>query len=475
MRLNTNLPMPRSLRWRLLLLSLLVVAPALVLLAWQLSHTFEQSVEARVRHELENHLNQLIARVRVLPGGKLQLTDHLSDPRFNVPLSGLYWQVNDGVRPLLRSRSLWDSALAISKDMPRRGGVHEYVLKGPREEDLYALVRGAWLESPVAKATSGEGTDTVDAPSRRYIFVVAVDHAEITAAERGFNRQLYFGLAALAVILFVSIAAQVLWGLKPLDRLRRQLERIRHGERKQLSAADTAELAPLIDELNKLLVAQEKAIEEARARAGNLAHGMKTPLAVLGARARDLRRRGLHEDAAEIEEQIRQLSRHIEHELARSKIHGGRAARHRTPAAVVINGIVRALKPLNDTLEWRVDVEDDLVLPMEKGDLMELVGNLMENAAKWARSLVVVRGRTDERGRPCLVVEDDGPGVPPEKYGTILKRGTRLDEQVRGSGLGLAIVGDILQSYGYTLRLFPSEMGGLGVRVVFAGKASSAS
>ncbi len=464
MRLNVHHLMPRSLHWRLLLLSVVVMAPALTLLAWQLSHTFEQSVEARVHRELENHLNQLIARVHPQPGGRLKLTGHLSDPRFNVPLSGLYWQVNDGDRPLLRSRSLWDSALAITADMPKQGGVHEYTLKGPRDEELYALVRGVWLDVPVANDGSGTGHER----PHRYIFTVAVDHGEISAAEAAFNRQLYIGLVALAVILFITIVTQILWGLKPLDRLRRQLEEVRSGERRQLAAPDVAELAPFIDDLNRLLKAQEKNLEEARARAGNLAHGMKTPLAVLGARARDLKRRGLHEDAADIEEQIRQLSRHIEHELARSKIHGARAAAHQTPAKKVLEGIARALKPVNDAVTWRLEVEDGIALPMEKGDLMELAGNLMENAAKWARSRAIVRCYSDVRGRPCLVVEDDGPGVPPEQYDIILKRGARLDEQVRGNGLGLAIVHDIVQSYGYALRFFSSEMGGLGVCIIFA-------
>ena len=464
MRLNVHRFMPRSLRWRLLLLSVVVMAPALTLLAWQLSHTFEQSVEARVHRELENHLNQLIARVRPLPDGKLKLVGHLSDPRFNVPLSGLYWQVNDGEKPLLRSRSLWDSALAVTADMPKQGGVHEYTLKGPRGEELYALVRGVWLDVPRAVEKSGTGQEQ----PHRYIFTVAVDHGEISAAESEFNRQLYIGLVALAVILFITIITQILWGLKPLDRLRQQLEEVRSGERRQLAAPYVAELAPFIDDLNRLLKAQEKSLEEARARAGNLAHGMKTPLAVLGARARDLKRRGLHEDAADIEEQIRQLSRHIEHELARSKIHGARASLHQTPAKEVLEGIARALKPMNDAVEWRLEVEDGLALPMEKGDLMELAGNLMENAAKWARTRAVVRCYTDVQGRPCLVVEDDGPGVPPEQYDTILKRGARLDEQVQGSGLGLAIVRDIVTSYGYGLHFFTSEMGGLGVCVIFA-------
>ena len=467
MRLTVGSLMPRSLRWRLILLSVVVVAPALALLAWQLSHAFEQSVEARVHRELENHLNQLIARVAARPAGSLRLAGHLSDPRFKRPLSGLYWQVNDGDKPLLRSRSLWDTALAVRAGMIKRGGVHEYVLKGPRGEVLFALVRGVWLDAAAGDGNKGK--------PHRYIFTVAMDHGEIGATTADFNRQLLFGLVALALILLLTISTQILWGLKPLDRLRRQLERIRHGEGRQLAAPDIAELAPVVEELNKLLTAQEKAIEEARARAGNLAHGMKTPLAVLGARARELKRRGLAEDATDIEEQIRQLSRHIEHELARSKIHGGRpVVVHHTPAGDVLPGIARALRPLNEALQWRLELDDAPALPMEKGDFMELAGNLMENAAKWARTMVVVRCYADMHGRPCLVVEDDGPGVPEAEYDTILSRGARLDETVQGSGLGLAIVGDIIASYGYALHFYPAGMGGLGVCVIFAGEAAGA-
>ncbi len=195
---------------------------------------------------------------------------------------------------------------------------------------------------------------------------------------------------------------------------------------------------------------------------------MKTPLAVLAARARDLRQRGMEEEARDMEDQIRQLDRHIGHELARSKIHGGAAARMPfTDPARPLDGIIRALRPVNEAIEWRLETARDIRLPMEEGDFMELAGNILENAAKWARAEVRVQIYEDAGSRMCMVVEDDGPGAPPERFSDIVRRGVRLDESVRGNGLGLAIVSDILASYGYHLRLFTSPAGGLGVCVIF--------
>ncbi len=463
--------MPRSLRWRLVLLSLAVILPALALLAWQLSHDFETSVEARVHRELENHLNQLAGKVRITPEGKLVLTGKLSNPRFQLPLSGLYWQININGKPLMRSRSLWDSQLRLSNAMLKRDGVHEYALKGPRGEELYTLVRGVWLEPPAPAANPAVSQDATGnaADAKRYIFALAIGHGEISRAVSAFNRQLYLGLTLLTILLLAAVAAQIIWGLKPLTRLRRQLESVRHGEKNRLDAPGVAELRPLTDELNALLQAQEKTISDARARAANLAHGMKTPLAVLAARARDLRQRGMEEEARDMEDQIRQLDRHIGHELARSKIHGGAAARTPfTDPACPLDGIIRALRPVNEAIEWRMEIARSIRLPMEEGDFMELAGNILENAAKWARAEVRVQIYEDVSSRMCMVVEDDGPGAPPERFSDIVRRGVRLDESVRGNGLGLAIVSDILASYGYHLRLFTSRACGLGVCVIFS-------
>ena len=445
--------MPKSLRLRLILLSVLVILPALALFAWQLSWEFEQDVERRVHRELENHLNQLIAQVEVVSRGGVKVFRPLSDPRFAKPLSGLYWQINEGDRAIVRSRSLWDSVLKITPRMLTRSGVHEYTLKGPRGEELYALVRGVWLD--------GDGGE------RRYIFTVALDHGDISSAVRAFGHQLYAGIAMLAVILLAALLVQVSWGLQPLVAIRRQIARIRAGQQDSLDDPGLEELAPLTDELNALLAAQRKAMEGARARAADLAHGMKTPLAILSAKARELKERGLRGEAEEIARQVRVLSRHVERELARVKIHGDRPGKAPfTDGAEAVRAIVKALSPMreNGELSWELEMSDHVPVPMEKGDFMELAGNILENAGKWARSRVRVRLEEDGAG-VRLLVEDDGPGVAESDYDAMLVRGGRLDESVQGSGLGLAIVRDIVESYGYGLKFGSSGLGGLMVRI----------
>ena len=448
--------MPKSLRLRLILLSVLVILPALAIFAWQLSWEFEQDVERRVHRELENHLNQLIAQVEFAPGGAPKVSRPLSDPRFAKPLSGLYWQINEADRAVARSRSLWDSALRITPAMLTRSGVHEYTLKGPRGEELYALVRGVWLD--------GGGGE------RRYIFTVALDHGDISSAVRAFGHQLYAGLAMLAVILLAALLVQVSWGLQPLAAIRRQLARIRAGQKESLDDPGLEELAPLTDELNALLAAQRKAMESARARAADLAHGMKTPLAILSAKARELKERGLSGEAEEIARQVRVLSRHVERELARVKIHGDRPGMAPvSDGAEAVRAIVKALAPLreNGEVSWELHVPDHVPVPMEKGDFMELAGNILENACKWARSRVRVHLGEEGGAGVRLLVEDDGPGVAENDYETMLVRGGRLDESVQGTGLGLAIVRDIVESYGYGLEFGPSRLGGLAVRIDF--------
>ena len=446
--------MPKSLRLRLILLSVLVILPALALFAWQLSWEFEQDVERRVHRELENHLNQLIAQVEAIPGGGVKASRPLSDPRFARPLSGLYWQINEGDRAIARSRSLWDAELKITPRMLTRSGVHEYTLKGPRGEELYALVRGVWL--------GGDGGE------RRHIFTVALDHGDISSAVRAFGHQLYLGIAMLAVILLAALLVQVSWGLQPLAAIRRQIARIRAGQQDSLDDPGLEELAPLTDELNALLAAQRKAMESARARATDLAHGMKTPLAILSAKARELKERGLEEEAEEIARQVRVLGRHVERELARVKIHGDRPGRTPlTDGAEAVRAIVKALSPMreNGELSWELEMSSHVPVPMEKGDFMELAGNILENAGKWARGRVRVRLEKEDGAGVRLLVEDDGPGVAESDYDAMLVRGGRLDESVQGSGLGLAIVRDIVESYGYGLKFGSSRLGGLMVRV----------
>ncbi len=456
-----------SLRLRLVLVSVSVFLTALALFAWQLSHMFEQHVERRIFRELDNHLAQLLTLLKRDARGRIVLSRPLTDPRFVQPYSGLYWQVNDGKGVVARSRSLWDFALNVTPDMPGQGLVHEYTLKGPEDGSLYAVVRAVWLDL-------GDG-------ERRYIVTLAQDHREITAAVREFRHDLVWGLLVLLMFLMLALALQLWLGLSPLDALRSQVAEIRAGRRHRLDDGTIAELSPLVEEINALLAAQERSMQRARTRAADLAHGLKTPLSILAAQARKLARMGVREVAEEVRRQVNTLRQQVEHELARTKIHGLRTGRpRRTPVRPQVEAIVQALSGLRAErpVQWRLEIDPDMEVPMERGDFLEMAGNLLENACKWANRHIRVHAGRNADGHPVLTVEDDGPGVPEEKYGEILKRGKRLDESVQGTGLGMAIVHDVIDSYGYELAFYRAPLGGLGVRVTFApaapGRDSSA-
>ena len=448
---------PRSLTLRLLALYAAILAASLALFAWQLSRLFEHHVERRIHAELENHMLQLIPRFYKRPDGRFGLRGPLSDPRFTRPYSGFYWQVDDAKgKVLARSRSLWDTALQLSPARLSREGLQEYVIKGPRKADLFALVRGVWLDA-------GDG-------ERRYIFTLAVDHGEISTAVDEFRHDLYLALALLAGVLLLGVAGQIWLGLKPLRALRGQIARIRAGESRTLPDEEALrEIRPLTAELNALLAENRKEAGRARARAADLAHGMKTPLAILAAQVRELEARGVPDTAGIIHQQVRALSTHVDHELARAKIRGKGRIAASIPLRANVEAIIQALAAMRaeNPVTWHVDIPRDMRAPMERGDFLEMAGNLLENAAKWARAHIRIAARRSAEGILVLVVEDDGPGVPQDKRAHILSRGARLDEGTPGSGLGLAIVSDIVRSWGLGLRLYRAALGGLGVAIRF--------
>ena len=449
-----------SLHLRLLLLSAALIIGALALFGWQLSHMFEQHVERRVFQELNNHLTQILALLKRDAKGRIVLSRPLNDPRFSRPYSGLYWQVNDEKGPVARSRSLWDAALSLHIDMARNGPVHEYTLKGPEGEPLYAVIRPVWLDL-------GEG-------ERRYLVAVAQDHAEIATAVGEFRKDLFFGIAMLFGVLVFALGLQVWLGLKPLKAIRREVMAVRAGQRDMLSERHAVtELRPLIEEINALLTSQRQDMERARQRASDLAHGLKTPLSILAAQARRLQGKGVMEEAREIHAQVKALRQHVERELARAKIHGlRRGLRPQTDAGKQIRALMQALSGMraDDPIRWHIDVPEGFKVPMERGDFLELFGNLLENACKWARKQVSVLAtwEGDHEDVAVIRIEDDGPGIPEEKYADVFKRGKRLDESVQGTGLGMAIVRDVIDSYGYDLSLYRAPLGGLGVRITFA-------
>jgi signal transduction histidine kinase len=425
-----------SLRLRLLAAALVFIAAG-----FAIAKLFQSEVETRVKRELDAHLLQLAGALEADASGKLRATRALADPRFERPYSGLYWQVTvDDPPQILVSRSLWDGTLQL--DAAGKG-------LDPDGEPVMSSARDITLPA---------------GPRRLKLRLIAASHQnEIDNAVAAFRRPLAWSLALIGAALMVAAWLQVMVGLGPLDKLRASLTAIRSGRTKALSGEFPDEVAPLVSEFNAVLAAQDASLARARGRAGDLAHGLKTSLTVLSAIAASLAGSRRSKEAAEIAEQVDAMRRHVERQLARARLSTGKSVSGsdlREVTERVIGAMRRA--PRGDIIAWQNDVNPAAGVPMETQDLTELLGNLLDNARKWAKSSVRVAFADD-----VLHVDDDGPGVPGDDTERIFERGIRLDESAQGSGLGLAIVRDIVELYGLTLTLERSPLGGLAVRVRF--------
>lgn len=442
-----------SLKLRLLAAGAASILLALAVAGFGLLLLFERHVERRMTAELQAHLRQLVSGLERAPDGSLNVRHPPAEPRFEEPLSGLYWQITTEPQgPVLRSRSLWDAALDMPSDRLAVAEVHEHTIAGPGQSSLLVVERAITLP-----ANLGGGAVRV---------AVAVDRAEIHSAGLAFAADLMPALALLAAFLLAASLAQVAVGLRPLDAVRQRLHAVRTGQNVRLGTAFPDEVRPLAAEVDHLLDAQEAAIAQARTRAADLAHGLKTPLTILASDAEELRTRGEINIADEIAAVTDGMRRHVERELARAR--AGTRLRSMAAQGVspVVDQVLAVLRrtPRGQSLRWEVEVAQDLAAPIDAQDLAEIVGNLGENALKWAASKIRIAGR-EEEGAVLVSVEDDGPGIPEDQIGTVLARGGRLDETQPGSGLGLAIVADLAEAYSGSLAVGRSPLGGLSAAV----------
>jgi signal transduction histidine kinase len=439
-----------SLRLRLLIAGALSILVALALAAFGLSVLFKRHVERRVDAELNVYLNQLAANLERSPAGDLIVAHPLGDPRFAEPLSGLYWQivVEPGGRAL-RSRSLWDNELVLPKEAAVDDVIHHHTIEGPGGAQLYLLQRR--IELP---ARLGGGTSRI---------AVAWDAADVEKAVWRFAAELAPFLILIGLLLIGAAWAQVSVGLRPLAAIRNRLAAIRSGEARRLGSGFPDEVRPLAHEIDDLLEAREKEVEKAKGRAADLAHGLKTPLQVLRSEAGRLAEKGELEIALEISALAETMRRHVERELARIRLaFAARDAAANVKAAV--ERVVRVVErtPEGERLDWSIEVEGDLVARVDADDLAEALGNLVENAARHARSTLSIAGRAEGKS-VVITVTDDGAGIPGDRQAEALSRGGRLDAQGPGAGLGLAIVTDIVEAWGGTLTLEDGQPGLIAV------------
>lgn len=437
----------RSLRLRLAAGGALAITLALIVTGFGLALLFERHAMRSLADGLEVDLRQVLAAIEINADGQPKLLRQPSDPRFVEPLSGLYWQISMGDGLDLHSRSLWDYSLPMPADSLIAGEVHRHLIEGPANSQVLAVERTLLLTS--------QGKST---PVR---VVVAADVGHVAAARSAFILDLIPALVLLGGVLSAATWVQIGLGLRPLLRLREAVEAIRRGRARQIEGPVPSEVEPLVNEINSLLVSQAAEIERSRARAGDLAHGLKTPLAALAADARLLRDKGENEIAERIEQLGEAMRRHVERELVRARIHGTRGHRETQATAVLplVNSLIAIQRRAAEGqhLLFEVDCRPDATIAMEKADLAEVLGNLIENAARHARRKVRVTVQSDGRA----AVEDDGPGIAEEQRSLVLQRGHQLDRKGDGAGLGLAIVQEVLEANGRQLTLDRSVLGGL--------------
>ena len=448
----------RSLRFRLLSATVAALMLALVLAGVLLGSLFREHVMRQFETVLTQQLDQLTARLEFDATGQPQIdTTRLSDPRWQKPYSGLYWQLDrvgaDGIgrSAELRSRSLWDTALTLPPDALADGLVHVHESRGPQDTPLMMVERTV---------------RTADRPEAAWRLIVAGDLKDSAQAVDRFTGVLSASLLALGVLLVLAALAQVAVGLSPLRAMQRALSEVQEGRTARLQGRFPAEVQPLIDDFNGVLDRNAEVVARARTQAGNLAHALKTPLAVL-AHAADAD--GSREDLAlRVREQVALSRRHIDWHLARARVAASqRLPGQRTPVAPLLAGLVRVMDRVHADrgLDLRLEPPaPDLAFAGEEQDLQEMVGNLLDNACLWARHRVTLRARR-EADQLVITVEDDGPGIAPDQREAVFARGVRLDEDTPGSGLGLAIVADLVALYEGTLALDKADAGGLRVRL----------
>lgn len=448
-----------SLRVRLFLSAAVLTVVILIATGAYLSSQYRQAVERSFDRRLNVYLGTLINDLMSPEDGNdepMQIRS-LSEQLFELPLSGWYWQVErtDEEAPRRRaSRSLWDREFPyLDPNIPLNdAGLRQGYVAGPDEQRLRVL------ERPIDLGGDGE-----------YVVAVAGDATEISEETRAFNLSLTGTFAALTFVLLVSTLFQVTFGLAPLKRISQSLAAIRSGKAERLEGSFPDEIAPLARETNELLEANREIVERARTHVGNLAHALKTPLSVIvneaSANADDPFAGKVTEQAAIMRDQV---TRHLERARIAARL---TVVGTQTEVAPVIDALCRTMEKIHRGAGIAIDqhVEASMKFPGEQQDLEEMVGNLVDNACKWARSRVsieVVAVEGAPRPMMRILVDDDGRGLSAQEREQVAHRGRRLDETKPGSGLGLSIVVDLAQLYRGSLILGDAPIGGLRAELV---------
>jgi len=446
--MNTALPQFNSLRVRFLFAALLWVSIATVVAGIVISHLYRTHLTQQFHNELDIHLVELVRLSETDAAGNPTLDRPLSDPRFQMEGSGHYWQIErEGYRTLksatLGAQSL-DGRLSMSSQE-----------------------QSEWIEGP-----NGEVLQCgISAPSRdggpALRFTIAADRRVLEEIIATFNRDLAISLVVFAALMLIGATLQTTYGLRPAQRIADDIERLRRGAVPRLSSNAPEEFSGIVTRLNSLLDNQAALVQRARVETGNLAHGLRTPLALISDEADQLTRGGHDEAGAFIQAQCNKISRQVNYHMMRARAAGTRVTGFAANIHGVVQNIIGAMQRLhaNRNLSFIVDISADLTVNCDEGDLAEILSNLIDNACKWAQGNIKVTARRAD-GKIFIDVADDGPGIADDMRDKVFDVGARLDEGKAGSGLGLAIARDLARLYGGDLELEKAPGGGLLARLL---------
>ena len=422
------------------------ITALLLLGGFALDRVLRNSIVDSFDKQLVLVLNKsLVAAAEICPDGEVRLNRPPADQRFIEPYSGVYFQISGQGSDTFPSRSLWDRRLQVQD--------------GHQDVEVHVYDSGEFAGEPLRIA---ERDVQLPGSTTRWRFQVAQSREMIDTQIRDLRSTLFWSFLALGVGLLVLATLQTFYGLWPLRRVRREVAQIRSGIQTRISETFPAEIRPLTEEINQLLAHSEEQAEEARRHAGNLAHALKTPLTVITnaatANSPDL--------ADTVCREATVMRRQVDHHLARARAIGRRAsAQARAVVWESVDAVQRAVDRLYANVTVDIAGDRKAQVRVERQDLDEMIGNLVENAAKYGGGRVFITIEAQD-SMIDIVVEDDGRGIPEKERGALFQRGARLDTDKPGTGLGLAIVRDVAEIYGGRVTLEESEdLGGLLARL----------
>jgi len=448
-------PFRASIRLRLLLAASLVLTAFFGLTGLSLDKAFRYAAEEALKNKLQSSIYALLAAAVEDGKGRMTLPRNLTDPRFNLPDSGLYAEVSG-----TQVGYLWHSASSVGRSLD----FLQQVGPGQSHFQIYdSKALGKLM-------TLNFGVVWEDYAGHEIPYVLAVAESLQPHLEQidAFRNTLFTWLGGVALLLLLVQGWGLSWGLRPLHAVAEELHAIETGRSDRLSGDYPRELKSLTANINSLIRHAQARQQRYRDGLSDLAHSLKTPLAILQGLADRVGYDGT-ETQHTLTEQVSRMNQIVSHQLKRAAASGRSTWIRALPVKSAVERIARTLDKVyvEKAMLWELDIEDDLGFQGDEGDLMEVLGNLMDNAWKYGRSRVRIGGQGNAQGLE-LHVEDDGNGIPQRQMAEVLKRGHRMDQHQPGQGIGLTVAHEIISAYGGELRLGQSDLGGTDVTILIA-------